>query len=225
MAWNVSLVFSESANLHGDPYTRSVTIPNGPKALVLMLGSSDWRDYYFDAATFDGVALTKVTGSPVRQDPTNGYATMDMYYIDLTSKPAGTYNLYYSVPSAPDFGGYACYLITGNDSGTRLVNTQSAGTASSGTPTRSLTTTKPNTLIVDCFYSQANANFTPGTGQTQLHQINPESSGNRFGGSYKVVSAVGATTMSWTGTSDRYASIALALNPKSGGAGFLLHMV
>jgi len=222
MNWVIGSVTAESANLHGEPYSRSISITSKPhQFFIIFLGTADGRDYYYTSCTLDGEAMTDL-GS-IKQDATDGRATMHARYIDVSNWPTGTYTLYYNVGTggSPDYGGLAFYLVSGSDGNDLLEDT--AVVAGTADPTGTVTTTVENTLIVDAFYSESGSNLTCHADQTSLWQIDPESSGNRFGGSYKVVKAAGDYTMSWAGVNNRWAQISAAFNiAHNGGGGIVL---
>jgi hypothetical protein len=217
MNWSVGSVTSGNWQR---TVTYNVTIPYAEhQLLIFMGGSSDFRDAFPSTITFDGDNMA--TGSAVRTNPASASAVI--YYIDISGKSAGTYDLYHNfAEGTPDEGGYAYFLVTGGD-GTKNTSSSATGTTD---PSTSITTNINNCLIVDCFFHQANSNRTAGSGQTSLFQFNPFSAGNRFGGSYEVKVAKGSETMSWSGSNDTYAHAVSAFNiARNKGGAFILNSI
>ena len=215
MAWNINEEFSYTTA--DEPVTREITITkNIQQYLVLVLGSSDGRDYRFTSATFDGDDLTRIYS--VKQDASNGDAALDVQYIDISDKASGTYDLYYNVSTGgPDDGGIACITVTGSSGDSIVTNTFADKDVGSGVgnPSTSITTEENNSIVIDAFYTKEGAgNLTPGSGQTQIFQKDPGDQ-NRYGMSYKEVSSAGSTTMSWSGSNEEWAQVSFAFSPTS----------
>lgn len=214
---------SSATALTGDPISTSVTITAGPQILILALGSSDARDYYFNA-TFDGVAMIRPTGSP--QMTTAGEeAGVDWAYINLSDKASGTYTLYADSPTGgPDGSQYVYWIVKGIDPN-NPINTSAGATGSSGSNVVSVTTTKTDCLVMDFWYHDDAGARTPESSQTQLYQSGISGYSNRLGTGYKTVSATGTYSMQWGGSSDAWASVGIALNSNPEGGEFLFHLL
>lgn len=215
--WNIGSVTSENITTNGVPHTRSVSITgNKGQFLILALGTdTDDRDYAFSSATFDGDAMTRIKTELHGSDG----PSVDMWYINISGKASGSYNLYYAVSTGtPDKGALAYFTVTGAKSGDVFENYVSEN--GEVNPSDSITTTTNNALVIDAFCSEQTSNLTVGAGQTSLVQFNW---GGRFGMSYKVVSTAGATTMEWTsGTSKDNAYVTAAFNPGRSSGAFIL---
>lgn len=223
--WKVTHVGSYS---NAEPATKAISIVSSPsQMLVLALGSGDKRDRNINVATFDGIDLTRPAGLPISYDPTNGIASLDVKYIDISGKATGTYNLYYEVTTGtPDGGGFAVFLIEGINK-FDLIEDTDQHTGNGGNAGGNLTTAKPNCLLFDIFFSDRNADLTAGSGQTQIFQYDPPGDGNtdRMGASYKVVNGAGNYSMYWTGSSEEWAHFCMALNPSNDGGAMLLSLL
>jgi len=224
MAWEIQHLANIQAS---EPATKAITIvANRHQMLVLVLGSTDGRDYRITTATFDGNTLTRPAGFPVRYND-DGKATVDLMYIDISGKTSGIYNLYYNVSTgSPDDGGIAYFLVRGGDQ-SNLIADSDANTGNGGNASTALATTRASSMLIDVFFSDRNANLTVGASQTQIFQYDPPgtSGTDRMGASYKEVTAIGAQQMYWTGSNEEWAHGAIAINKAHNSGAFILDVL
>ena len=69
---------------------------------------------------------------------------------------------------------------------------------SSTQPSVTVTTVKPATILIGCFYHKRDGAITQGSGQTLIADIDINGGGDNAGASYKIVSASGSNSLSWT---------------------------
>ena len=193
-----------------EPATKVVPIvAHAHQMIVVTLGAADARDYNF-TGTFNGVALKVVASAEFEGDDDAG---VSMKYLDISGLATGNYNLYYTCSSgSPDAGSFAYVIISGGN-GKDLKEDVDTDSGVDTNPTVNLTTTEPNTLLVDVLFSDGDNTKTKGAGQTQIFQIEQGGHGNRFCMSYKNVVAIGAATMEWDNSNDECAYVGCAFNP------------
>jgi hypothetical protein len=206
-----------------EPVTRSITITEGNQIGILMLGTSDARDNAI-TATFDGVSMIRPSDSP-QVTSAGEEATTDWVYINLSGKPAGTYNMNYQVVSGgPDGARFAFFIVKGIDPA-NPINVSGGTVGSSGNNSINLTTTNSECLLLDFFYHDAGTDRTAGANQVVLFQDAIGGYTTRMGASYKTTTSPATYNMTWTGNSDAWAVVALALNPELRGGSFLYHLI
>jgi hypothetical protein len=205
------------------PGSASISITQkSNQILCVILASTDARDNFFDPITFDGANGNRVGNAC---NTSGDETSIDFIYFDISNKPTGTYTLSWSYPyGSPSGGTIAYFTVTGiatfnilNASGTALGNSN---------PTINVTTTRTNSLVIDAVCNQQDATGnTPAAGQTKIFESNfIDSSLYKFFASYKVVTATGTTTMSWT-PSDYYADVAGSFTLVPEGGSFLYNLI
>lgn len=221
MSWEVS-----GATIHNAFGTGSISYSiteDSNQYLCVVLGSTDVRDSYFEIATFDGQSFTRVNNAI---NSSGDETSVDFIYFNISGKATGTYTFYYDVVfSAPDFGRLAMFTVKGGQSYGNPLNASATKTANSQAQNISITTTQPNSLVIDAFCNQRDPfDFSPGSGQTQIFLSDLNGSGYKFGASFKEVASPSTTTMSWSVT-DYYAYVAGSFTPKVEGGAFLYHLL
>jgi len=163
------------------------------------------------SVTYDGVSA-----SLIKQE-TSGDNIAEIYALAAPS--AGANDVVITLASSQRvFTASAVSLI-----GASAVADITGGTSGSGIPSTAVTTTVGGSMVLDCFQSFANSNFTVGASQTQIYQDTLNS--DRGASSYESTVSAGSVTMNWTdGASDNFSQAVAAFPPSAGGA-FLIDII
>jgi alpha-tubulin suppressor-like RCC1 family protein len=207
----VSTVYSWN---NTDNTWRQVAISQANQIGVLVLHTADGRDYSIGVATFNGVNYTRPAGMPQANSSDRGQ-NYDLVYWNLSSLPAGTYDLYYDVTtgSPTGGGGFEFFVIQGVDPINPVLTSAGYTSSSGGIPSINLTTTRMNSLLFDFFFT-ASSFANAGMNQTQLYQLVGSTYGGRAGVSYKIVPSPGTHNMTQSTSSSNHSYFAMALNPE-----------
>lgn len=199
-----------SGDSASDPLTWSHTVASGTTVLVVTAGGAG-SPVGASGVTWNGSALTKV-----KADSYNGAGAADPWaelWI-LENPTAATGNVVITPnDSTPNAQTGTAINLTGTPT-TSSVDVSNNNSASSGSPTVSLTTTEANTFVIDSMAHRLGGTITKDGTQTLLKEYEDAHSGAgdvSWGTSYKEVASSGSTSMDWTtGGGDGWAHVAAA---------------
>lgn len=130
MAATVTATGSDFTSDASPPYTRTVNIAvaSGDTRVVVLLTQAEATPgpSTINSITFDGSAMTEITGSPY----TGSDWELRGYYLDISAKGAGTYaaSVEFST-NDPDDGGLIAFVLAGAGDPTNWVEDTDTGTA------------------------------------------------------------------------------------------------
>lgn len=207
----------------GSPFqkTWSHTVGSISNGILLVLSSvrnSNNSAYvHLTGVTYNGVALTKATGSPVDGPAASRYLSAEIWY--LLNPASGTNNIVATYAAAVD----TAYLQGASFSGVAQVNPIDANASLStttGNPwTTSITTVTNNDFIVNVIYSSSDFALSANNGETVLASTtltinhNPDQAAAAYKGP---ISPAAATTTGWNNSgagNDEGAMAVVALKP------------
>jgi hypothetical protein len=223
MAWQIPWVNAIQA--FGGVQTVPITITqNSNQYLCVMLGSTETRDTYFETATFDGQAYTRVA---TQSSSLDGEQSIDFIFFDISGKASGTYNFVYDVVfSAPDNGRIAYFPLIGGQIGGTILDTINQRVGNNTTMSLNTTTTVPDCIIIDAFTLDRSETPNPASGQTRIFTENLQGTTDyRWGASYRVTTNPGSYTMSWTHGNDYFVQVLGSFKPSVEGGAFLFNLL
>lgn len=151
----------------------SFTISAGSqlKLLVFVTYGCTATDVSGMAPTFNGVALTKVTGASGSANAAGSITGCWCYFIDEASLPAaGSYTLTSGTITGVTVSRLRMYVVELNGASTGAPEASALGsyTTSQTNPTQAITTLTNNACVVGCFPGNANTTISSyGAGQTE----------------------------------------------------------
>lgn len=167
-----------------------------------------------NSVTYAGLPLTNINGAVGGES-----SRSSLWY--LKNPPVGTASIVVSFASGGRCAGAGISFV-GAD---QLIPIHASNTENgTSNPSVSLTTTIPNTYVVDVLYhSQTSPNPSAGGGQVVFMSVNP-GSGDFAGASYKAWASYGAVSMSWVRTgAHAYCAVAILETQPQGS--FLMNFV
>ncbi len=208
-----SAIFDGSGSSSTWAHTVSAVLKN-MGLIVMYAGNDPTGDRPALSVTYNGVAMTKL----VEKDA-NPY-NVSIWY--LANPATGTHNVVVTRGGGTN-DGVAQAVSFGNMNTINLPDV-SIGGNTTGNPSLTLTTTRGQDILIDCFYSDRNSDLTIGAGQTLIYQTSVNSGSDRVVTSYKILTGAGINSMSWTGSA-AYAGAVGAFQPLNSGGGFLINFM
>ena len=190
--------------------TASLVLGGESNRIVIVTAGS--IDGTLNTATFNGVNMTAVSGSP----RTNGVIRAYMWYMLEAALPgAGTYDASITPGGTGRTGGFGVYYIY--DASQAAPEATGGGTGTSAGWTQNITTVTDNAWIADVVTS-ADRTYTVAGGQTERFDVT-DGTDATFAASTKVLATAGLTTMGWTpSSSTNYAHHIAAFATAAGAA-------
>jgi len=187
--------------------TFSLVINAGPKKALYVCVATEFSGVSINSVTYKGQALTRKV-----QDVNNNEVRAEIW--ELINPPVGTANVVITCSALSNIIGMAVCLNNVNQQSS--INAAGSSNGASGNASLNISPTKGNSFILDCLSSgEAGGSITKEAGQTLIYDN--ESTPFDAGSSYKLINA-GPTTMSWTISGGaRWAHVAVAITPSSGG--------
>ncbi len=166
--------------------------------------------------TFDGTSLTQLIA--VEETGHKGYS--EIWYLPPGSNPgaATTANVVITIGGSPE-GMYGVAANFSNANQTTPFGTPVSNSGQSGSPSTSVSSVGDIDMVFDMLEVENNVGISVGGGQT-LIQTGSDSGGKVTGG-MSSETGIGSITMSWSGTTPKWAITAVAIKPApaSGGGG------
>lgn len=166
---------------------------------VLIVEAGIWQDApgtgSITAASYNGTAMTlgvAVTSTGMRSE---------IWY--LLNAPNGANTVSITITGASDGRRFASTSFTG----VAAIGATTTSATATGSPSASVTVASIGDLVIDNVARFSTTALTVGGGQTQLYNDVTTPNGNTWvttlgAGSYKIATASGSNTMSWTGASN-----------------------
>lgn len=196
---------------------------NGDDVIVLV-AIRDTETAATATATYAGEAMTAdVTHLVEDSDST---ADLRCYAFRKQGAATGSNNVVVTFSNAIDHGGaFAASVSDLNDTGQPDVTGTGGsplGGAGPADPSVTVTTVASDTILFDVVYNKTGNALTKHAAQTQIGNLSPNGGGDRCGASYKIVSASGSQSMSWTTASapdqDDWGQVVVAYKQAEGAA-------
>lgn len=201
---------------NGSGWSWNHTIGSGNgRLLVVCTGFYDGGGgYSTTSVTFNGVSLTKATGS------SSGGHYADIWY--LINPPVGTYAIVVNLNIGSGLSSAGAVSFRGVKAYGQPDNTASAG--GSGTPSCNITPKKSACVLVDSFVENGGG-YTVGTGQTQIYQQYLTRDDDVVGASFKITTTDGVQNMYWGSGSGGWSQYVASFGAKTSGANILFELL
>lgn len=200
MAITIGNTVNSGALAGGTSDTQSLN--NNKSDVFALVAIRDTRTAATATATYAGAAMTEDKTLLY----TDGDTTADLrvYIFRKTSAATGANDGVITLNSAADF--WAVWWICADGlsaTGQPEITASASADFSTGTdPSTSMTTTTADCLLLDVVYNKTGTDMAVGSSQTIIAQIGTNGGGDRALAGYKIVSASGSQTSTYTETSD-----------------------
>lgn len=175
---------------------------NNKTDVFALVAIRDTRTAATATATYGGAAMT----ADKTLLYTDGDTTADLrvYIFRKSSAASGANNGVITLNVAADFWTVWWICADGLSATGQPETTASASAdaAAASDPSTSMTTTTPDCLLLDVVYNKSGTDMSAGSGQTIIAQVGTNGGGDRALAAYKIVSAAGSQTSTFTETAD-----------------------
>lgn len=181
--------------------SETFSLNNNKEDVIVLVALRDERTAATVTATYAGAAMT----ADVSQSQQDNSSTKDLrtYIFRKQGAATGANDVVVTFSNSVEHGGaFAVAVSDLNDTG-QPDAIASAGENEPGsevTIDTSITTVAADTIIFDVVYGKDNADYTVGTGRTQIGQLSPNGGDDRCFASYVIKSAAGSYTIDWADT-------------------------
>lgn len=181
--------------------SETFALDNNKEDVIVLVALRDERTAATVTATYAAEAMTEDKTQSQQDD--NSTKDLRTYIFRKQGAATGSNNVVLTFSNSVEHGGaFAVAVSDLNDTG-QPDATASAGENEPGsevTIDTSITTVAADTIIFDVAYGKDSANYTVGTGRTQIGQLSPNSGDDRCFASYVIKSAQGTFTIDWADT-------------------------
>lgn len=204
----------------GSPFDQSFnfSIASGDTRVVLVIQLSTSTNPTIDSGpSYDGVSMTEITGSPFTG---GGEWAIYGYYIDVSAKSPGSYQLSVSYTNVPDDGVMAAYALSGAGNPTNWI--EDTGTAT--TLIDIAVTSVSGGVVIWNIAQDADATLDQGGGETEAYDGLFTAAGVWYYSSGYYKTATGTTTTSnITMTSGDWGGVGFFIPAAAGGSAIAVH--